>query len=143
MRPPSTASPQDVALAQQSPGSYSEQMFWTQPANQVLQSSPTAGAGSVHYVSTQFSRENKGRRDELILRPFSSQRRMLYSQERAYLKGKASRATWSYRRRRSVKRYRSAWPMFRVGVLPGDLEAARLASSSEPASPNGGPGSGY
>jgi hypothetical protein len=34
----------------------------TQPANQVLQSSPTAGAGSVHYVSTQFSRENKGRR---------------------------------------------------------------------------------
>ncbi|MET4277758.1 hypothetical protein ABIB68_006432 [Bradyrhizobium sp. F1.2.2] len=44
------------------PCSASEHMFWTQPANQVLQSSPTAGAGSVHYVSTQFSRENKGRR---------------------------------------------------------------------------------
>lgn len=61
-RAPSSAPRQDVALPQQPPCSDSEQMVWTQPANQVLQSSPTAGAGSVNYVSTQFSRENKGRR---------------------------------------------------------------------------------
>lgn len=64
------------------PCSASEHMFWTHPANQVLQSSPTAGAGSVHYVSTQFSRKIKAAGDELILRPFSSQRRMWQSQER-------------------------------------------------------------
>jgi hypothetical protein len=50
--------------------------FGLKLANLVLEPSPTAGAGSVHYVSTQFSGKIKASGDELILNS-QSQRRQL------------------------------------------------------------------